>query len=55
MKQSKKLQRWMKELLAEKGLNPDNWYYIKNTPEELVILHRHSLKPRIIQKGGQAS
>ncbi|HHW94433.1 MAG TPA: hypothetical protein GX736_00650 [Mogibacterium sp.] len=50
MKQEKRLQRWMKEFLSERRLNPNNWYYIKNTPEELVILHRHSLKPRVIKK-----
>jgi len=52
MKHEKKLQRWMKELLKEKGLNPDNWYYIKNTPDELIIIHKHSLKPKAIQKKG---
>ncbi|NLX86611.1 MAG: hypothetical protein GXY97_05675 [Clostridiales bacterium] len=50
MKQQKRLQRWMKELLKQKGLNPRNWYYIKNTPQELVIIHRHSLRPRTIKK-----
>jgi hypothetical protein len=48
LKQPKKLQRWMKELLAKKKLNPNNWYYIKNTSTELVIIHRHSGKPRTI-------
>jgi hypothetical protein len=48
LKQPKKLQRWMKELLAKKKLNPNNWYYVKNTPGELVIIHRYSGKPRII-------
>ena len=50
LKQEKRLQRWMKKLLKEKGLNPRNWYYIKNTPQELVIIHRHSLRPRTIKK-----
>lgn len=49
MKHGKKLKRWMKELLAKKGLNPDNWYYVKNLPGELVVLHRHSLKTRSIK------
>jgi len=48
LKQPKKLQRWMKELLAKKKLNPNNWYYIKNTSTELVIIHRYSGKPRTI-------
>lgn len=50
MKQEKRLQRWMKEFLSERRLNPDNWYYIKNTPDELVIIHKHSLRPRVIKK-----
>jgi len=50
LKQQKRLQRWMKELLESKGLNTNNWYYIKNTPDELVIIHKHSLRPRVIKK-----
>lgn len=49
MKQSRKLQRWMKDLLKKKKLNVDNWYYIKNEPGKLTILHKHSLKPREIK------
>jgi hypothetical protein len=40
----------MKKLLDKKGLNPDNWHYIKDTPIELHIIHIHSLKPRVIKK-----
>ena len=55
MKQPKRLQRWMKDLLKKKGLNPDNWLYIKNTSTELVIMHRYSEKTRTIpiEKGGR--
>lgn len=49
MKQSRKLQRWMKVLLAKKRLNVDNWYYIKNEPGRLTVLHKHGLKPRVIK------
>jgi hypothetical protein len=49
MKHGKKLKRWMKVLLKKKGLNPENWYYIKNLPGELVIVHRYSLKTRAIK------
>lgn len=48
MRQERKLQRWMKELLSRKGLNVDNWRYIRSTSDELVIIHKHSLKPRTI-------
>lgn len=49
MKQSRKLQRWMKVLLAKKRLNVDNWYYIKNEPNRLTIVHKYSMKPREIE------
>ena len=48
MRQERKLQRWMKELLSRKGLNVDNWRYLTFSHEELVIIHKHSLKPRTI-------
>jgi hypothetical protein len=38
----------MKELLSSKGLNVDNWRYIRYTPEELIIVHKYSLKPRTV-------
>ncbi len=47
--QEKRLKRWMKELLSSKGLNPENYHYIRHTSEELVIIHRYSTKPRVIR------
>mgnify|MGYP007057206090 CR=1 FL=1 len=47
--QEKKLKRWMKAYLADKGLNVHNWRYIRYTPEELIIIHKYSLKPKIIK------
>jgi len=41
----------MKELLKRKGLNPDNWHYIKNTPTELIIIHKYTSNTRIIKFG----
>jgi len=46
--QERRLTRKMKLLLKKRGLNPDNWLYTKNTPDELVIVHRYSGKVRII-------
>ncbi len=51
--QEKRLKRWMKELLSRKGLNVDNWRYIRYTPEELIIVHKHSLKPKVINLEGR--
>jgi len=40
----------MKELLAARGLNVDNWRYISFTPpDKLVIIHKHSLQPRLVK------
>ena len=50
MRQERRLQRWMKELLSRKGLNVDNWRYISFTPpDKLVIIHKHSLQPREVE------
>jgi len=49
MKQGRKLQRWMKVLLAKKKLKAENWLYIKNEPGKLTIVHKHSMKPREIE------
>jgi hypothetical protein len=51
--QERRLQRWMKELLAARGLNVDNWRYIRYTPEELIIIHKYSLKPKVINLEGR--
>jgi hypothetical protein len=40
----------MKELLKKKGLNWENWHYVKDAPTELHIIHKHSMKTRIIEK-----
>jgi len=50
MKHERRLQRWMKELLAAKRLNPDNWLYVSNMPKELIIKHRNSGVLRKIKK-----
>jgi hypothetical protein len=49
LRQEKRLKRWMKELLAARGLNVDNWRYLQSTPEKLVIIHKHSLQPREVE------
>lgn len=48
VKHERKLTRKMKELLSQKGLNADNWHYIKNTPEGLVIIHRHTFQTKSV-------
>ena len=46
--QEKRLKRWMKELLSSKGLNVGNWRYLQSTPEELVIVHKHTTQTKVI-------
>ena len=46
--QERKLTRKMKMLLKKRRLNPDNWRYIRSTPEELTIIHKHTAKTRTI-------
>lgn len=54
MKHGKRLSRDQKQLLAKWGLNPADWLAVKNTSEELVIVHRHSDKTmRTIPKEGR--
>jgi len=47
--QERRLTRRMKELLKKKKLNPNNWRYIRQTPRELTIIHRHTSKTRTIR------
>ena len=49
----RRLKRWMKELLSSKGLNVDNWRYLRYAPEELIIVHKYSLKPKVINLEGR--
>lgn len=51
MKHVKNLTRDMKYKLIRLKLNPNNWQYIKNTPQELVLVHRVSGKTRVISNG----
>lgn len=40
MKHGRNLTLKQKEILQIAGLNPDNWFLIKNLPNKLVLLHR---------------
>ena len=50
MKHGKKPSLAQKELLKRMGLNPDNWLVIKNMPDSLEIIHRHSSRTRMVPK-----
>ena len=49
MKHPKNLTLSMKIKLKELGLNPLNWWYIKNTPDGLVLIHKISGKIRTVK------
>lgn len=41
MKQLKKPTREQRKLIQSKRLNPDNWMIERDTPDQIVIVHRH--------------
>ena len=53
MKHGKNPTAAQRKLIQQKRLNPANWMIERDTPERLVIVHRHSDKTkRIIPKAG---
>lgn len=50
MKHGKKPTRRQKQDIASVRLNPDNWLVCKDTPEELVLVHKISGKNKVIRK-----
>ena len=55
MKQLKKPTRSQKQLLQKRRLNPADWMIERDTPEQLVIVHRHfdRVKKIIHKENGQ--
>ena len=51
MKQLRKPTREQRKFIQSKRLTPDNWLIERNTPEELVLVHKYSNKTRTIKKG----
>jgi hypothetical protein len=51
MKHGKRLTLDMKKFLKSIGLNPENWLYVKNTPDEVHFIHIQSNKPKVFKKG----
>jgi hypothetical protein len=42
MKHGKKPTAAQRKLIQQWRLNPADWLIVKDTPEEMVIVHRHS-------------
>lgn len=52
MKAGKKPTRSQRIFIKGKRLNPENWYVERDTPEMMVLIHRHfDNKKKIIPKG----
>lgn len=50
MKQGKNPTVRQKKRIARMGLEPENWLVVKDTPEEMVIVHRFSGQVRTMEK-----
>ena len=50
MKQGKKPTRAQRKLMEQWKLNTENWLVVKDTPDEMTAVHRHSGQVRVIPK-----
>ena len=46
----KNLTRRMKDFLVNRKLNPDEWYYIVNTPKQFVVVNKETKEERLFEK-----
>ena len=54
MKQLKKPTREQRKLIQLKRLNPENWMVERDTPTEMVLVHKHfDNKTRTIKKDNE--
>lgn len=42
MKHGKRPTRLQRQFIKSKGLIAENWLVVKDTPEKMVLVHRHS-------------
>ena len=50
MKHERKPTRAQKKLISASGLIAENWNVERDTPQEMVVVHRYSGKTRTIKK-----
>lgn len=50
MKQGKKPTYSQRKVLEEWGLNPRDWLVSKDTPEKMMLVHRHTTATKILHK-----
>lgn len=41
MKHGKKPTRVQKQILSKRKLNPEDWLVVKDTPDQLLLVHKH--------------
>lgn len=46
----KNLTRRMKDFLANRKLNPDEWYYTVNTPKQFVVVNKETKEEKSFEK-----
>ncbi len=51
MKQRRRPTRRQMVEIQESGLTPSNWLIERDTPSEMVLVHRYTNDVRVIQKG----
>lgn len=51
MKQPKRPTRDQKKVIEQHKLNPSNWFVERDTPAEMVIVHRETGTVKVIRKG----
>lgn len=52
MKHGKRPKKKQAIFIKEHGLNPENWFVVKDQPDQMVLVHRHfDSQVRIIHKG----
>jgi hypothetical protein len=51
MKNGKNPTRKQKIMIKSAGWNPDNWLVTKDTPNEMIIVHRYTNSVKVIRKG----
>ena len=42
MKHGKRPTREQRKFISAHGLNAENWLVVKDTPDEMLLVHRHS-------------
>jgi len=45
--------RRQRNFIEGKRLNSDNWLVVRNLPDLMELVHRHTFNRRIIKKGGE--